>query len=127
MTYVPTPGGTLLVPSGTNLHLFVIVTKTCQFKMHFLLSITTIYPNKYHDPTCTFDGGEHSFIAHPSYVLYRQPEQRSASHIVKMVNGGIYVPRETLGAKYFKRICDGIQNSPTAKPFLKHGFRDNPP
>lgn len=107
--------------------MFVVATNRCAGGMHLLLSVSTLRPNKHYDATCLFKGGEHSFISSPSYVVYGKPHQLSASHIIKMVDGGHYPARETLEEPHFGRLCAGIANSPFSKPFAIKYYADNRP
>ena len=123
MTYVPSPAGTLLVPSGPNgMHLFVIMTNPCPRGSYLMFSVSTIRIGKYHDPTCTFVGGEHEFITAPSYVVYSHPEQRFAVGLQKCVIGGLFVPRPNLDAEHFERICEGVANSARCPPWAVSHF-----
>ncbi|WP_269932741.1 hypothetical protein [Aminobacter sp. HY435] len=93
------------------MHLFVIVTNQCQNGFHLLVSLTSIKPGKAHDPTCTFNGGEHPFIDKPTYVYYRLAEQRSSASIVKAVDAGLFVPRVDMLEGHLAAICSGIEQS----------------
>ncbi len=95
--------------------------------MHLLLSVSTIKPGKFHDPACTFEGGEHEFIGGPSYVVYGKPEQRHAKFIAKMVAAREYLPKANLDQAHFRRICDGLFKSNFTKPFVIDYFSENPP
>ena len=112
------PRSTLLVPSGpSGLHLFVIVTNPCPQNSVLMFSVSRIKAGRYHDPTCTFVGGEHEFISAPSYVVYGKPEQRFLSGIRKCIDGKEFIPKSDLDHDHFVRMCDGIIVSPHRQPW----------
>jgi hypothetical protein len=117
MSYEPYPAATILIPTGNDKHLFIVITNKCKDACHLLLSITTITKKAY-DNTCEFAGGEHEFIKHPSYVYYGFADQKKAAAIGKFVDNGYYIARDDLEAVHFKAVCDGIANSPFVKPWV---------
>lgn len=128
MAYAPYPTGTLLIPSGPNAsgkHLFVIMNAACPNAMHILYSISSIKRGQKYDTTCEFRGGEHEFVIHPSYVYYRDPQQRTTAHITKCVDNKLYITKADLAGEHFKRICDGISVSPFTRPWAEKYCRDN--
>jgi hypothetical protein len=97
------------------------MTRACPNSTILLLSVSTI-KEKYHDPTCEFQGGEHEFITRPSFVVYRQPEIRSLGGILKCVAGQVFIPKADLDQKHFARICAGVSQSPHRKPWAVQHF-----
>lgn len=73
--------------------------------------VTSIKPNKFHDPTCVLGDGDHDFIEHPSYLLYRMAETMPAAHIGKMVDKNFYITRDDLTEAVYSRIAAGIYQS----------------
>ena len=82
-----------------------------------MLSVTSIKEGKSHDPACVFQGGEHEFIKHPSYVYYKDPQQRPTGFIAKCVQNGAYGVKADLDDAHFQRICAGIEKSDFGKPW----------
>jgi hypothetical protein len=129
MVYLPYPTGTLLIPSGPGdlKHLFVVVTNKCKDDLHLLFSISSIRPGVAYDDTCVFDGGEHDFIRHRSYVYYRKPDQRRASSISRMVELGAFTVKPDLAEIHFVRICEGVSKSKFSTPATVKYFVANVP
>ena len=117
--------GTFLVPSGPGKHLYIIMNAACADGMHIMYSVSSIKDGQAYDDTCMFKGGEHEFIVRPSYVYYRNPEQRSATTIVLCVERGLYVPKADLAQEHFDRIRAGIAKSPFTKPWAEKYCREN--
>lgn len=111
MTYAPYKGATLLIPYGEKPHLFIVLNDPCREGACLLTMITTMYNNKKHDPACVFNGGEHPFIKHPSYALYRLANISQASHIANMVNRKYYQTNEDVSAGMYDVIINGLHNS----------------
>jgi hypothetical protein len=93
------------------MHLHVVLSQGDKDGFHLVASVTTIYPDAGYDNTCTFQAGEHPFIQHPSYILYRQMCPVRGSHILAMLEKGVYSVKEECTDKVLKKICDGIEVS----------------
>ncbi|ESW73309.1 hypothetical protein X771_02230 [Mesorhizobium sp. LSJC277A00] len=76
-----------------------------------LVSLTSIKPDKAHDPACVFNGGEHPFIDKPCYAYYRLAEQRHSNSIIKAVQAGLFIPRVDMQEPHLSAICAGIETS----------------
>lgn len=119
MSYVPYKGGTLLVPSGpAGMHLFTILTNKCEHGFHLMVSVTSVKSGKTYDDACVYAGGEHPFITHPSYVLYRLAEQKRAESICNGVAKGYFIPREDMPPEELEKICAGITKSDFVSPWV---------
>ena len=112
MTYIARRGDAFLIDTSNDKHLFVIVTGADKNGMHLLLSVSTIHPEARNvDRTCEIPAGVHDFTKRPSFVYYRKPEQRSAAHIGKCVDGRGFVPKEPVVPEPRERMCPGILTS----------------
>ncbi len=109
------------------MHLHVVVTNICPDKSFLLLSIASIYPDKYRDPTCVFAGGEHDFIEHASYVEYSKAQMRFANSLEKCLSSKIFVAKDDLEPAQFRRLCDGIARSQRSQPWARAMFAANLP
>jgi hypothetical protein len=132
MAYVVARGNTLLIPSGTprepdKKHLFVVLTDECKDGFHLLVSISTIRPNVFHDPACIIKAGEHPFIAMDSYAAYRLSQTTGAAHIVKCVDGWLYMKKEPASDVLLQRLCDGVETSQFAPARIQNYYRANGP
>ena len=113
MAYRPVRKAGLLIPSGSHrnpdaLHLHVILTDKCADGFQLLGSIASGKRGRRHDPTCIIEPGEHRFITHRSYVVYRRFSTTAASHITKCVDGWVYFKHDPVTDELYGRMCDGI-------------------
>jgi hypothetical protein len=115
--------GTLLIPSGTGYapdkrHLFVICTDACSNGQHLLVPIAT-WQNDLSDPTCKLAAGDHDFIKHPSYVLYRKARIELATTLIAGVHEKAFSPHDPMNASAgFGPGC-----SETAKALIRPSLR----
>jgi len=128
--YLPGKGCTLLIPSRTLLdpdgrHLFVVLTNRCDGGQHLLVSISSVKPNRGHDPTCILEAGEHPWVNRQSYVLYAKVRQVPHVGLIKCVKSGLYIPKENCDEAALKKICAGITESPMTPRWAKEYFRRN--
>ncbi len=108
--------GTILIPSGTSfdpdkMHLFVVCTDACADGNHLLVPVAS-WINDLCDATCKLAKGEHPFITHASYILYRKARIEAAAALVVGVEQKILSPHETMNGQTFLRIANGICRSP---------------
>ena len=111
MTYVPYRKCGLLIPFNEVPHLFAVMNDECCDKFCLTIMITSIRPGKYYDAACVLDVGDHPFIKHPSYLLYRMAEITKADRISLFVSKNYYIPKEDFSEEVFKRISAGIRIS----------------
>ncbi|CDN56511.1 Hypothetical protein RG1141_CH41970 [Neorhizobium galegae bv. officinalis bv. officinalis str. HAMBI 1141] len=116
MSYVPYKTASFLGPINEVHHLFAVMNNPCADSQCLLINITSIRPGKYHDPACELDVGDHAFIRHPSYVLYRLAETMRADRIGKFVDLNYYLTKDDWEPVIFQRIVNGIRNSDDTKP-----------
>jgi hypothetical protein len=108
--------GTILIPSGTacepdKKHLFVVCTDACAEGRHLLVPIAS-WTNDLCDATCKLAKGEHPFIAHPSYILYRKARIEAAAALIGGVERGGLSPQAPMNGQTFLRIANGVCRSP---------------
>lgn len=111
MTYVPYRTAGLLIPFNEVPHLFAVMNDECASGMCLTIMITSIRDGKYHDPACVLDVGDHPFIQHPSYLLYRMSETVLAKRITSLVGKNYYIPKDDFDPSVFGRIANGIRAS----------------
>jgi len=109
--YLPYKGASFLGPINEVHHLFAVMNNPCANHQCLVINITSIKDGKYYDPACILDVGDHPFIKHPSYVLYRLGDTMRADRIGKFVDLSYYLSREDWGNAVFQRIVDGIRAS----------------
>lgn len=132
MPYKPVSRATLLIPSGppTNpdkLHLHVILTDECAAGFHLLGSIASVQRGRFHDKSCIIEAGEHEFIKHDSYFIYRRLTTARGSHIVKCVDGWLYRPKDPVSVALYNRICAGIDRSDFSPRGMQAYWAENKP
>lgn len=118
MPYAPYELAGFLAPYGEKPHLFCVMNDPCPDGLCMVLMITTIYPNRSHDPTCVLNQGDHVFLRHPSYVAYRLASTSRADHVARMVDRGLYIPKEDWDPPVFNRVAMGVHQS----PFVSRGM-----
>lgn len=124
MPFIPAKKATLLIPSGSDrnpdsLHLHVMLTNACKDNQHLLVSLATARDGQFYDTACVIELGEHPFIARQSCVVYRRLRTSHRLHLIKCVDGGLFVEREPVSDDLYERICAGID----ASQFAPQGMR----
>jgi hypothetical protein len=115
-------GETYLVPSGPDLHLFIVVTEEDDNGMHILVSVSSIDPHIHYDQTCEFRGGEHDFIKHPSFAAYDFAIQRHKNFIDDKAKRGVYKRHKDAKPEVVSKIANGIRKSSFTKRAIKDGY-----
>lgn len=125
--FVPAPGKTLLMPSGNpqspdKLHLFFICTKPSCNDEYLLVNITT-WTNPLCDDSCILNAGDHEFIRHKSWVVYRAARVESNATIIRGISDGRFRPHKPATQKVIAAIQRGLINSPHTPRKYKHFYR----
>ena len=107
--------GTILILSGTTHapekdHLFVVCTEPCSDGFQLLVPIASLI-NNLCDQTCRLRKGEHEFIHHESFVLYRKSRIEDAVGLQEAVDQKRLKTRESMNGQTFLRIKNGICKS----------------
>lgn len=121
---------TLLIPSGpahdpTRLHLFIVLCDPRSVEVgdptpHVaLVSLCSVLPDRYHDPSCILGPGDHPFITRHSYIYYADTWIKAVSNVENGVGRGEYTPREMLDEAVMARVYNGLMASRHAKPRVK--------
>ncbi|MEW9857854.1 hypothetical protein [Pseudomonas putida] len=126
--FIVTRRATVLVPSGTVerpdlKHLYILLNDPSgKDKLVLMVSISTVHPEKYHDPTCILEPGDHSFIRSKSYVMYSMARIESVKTLENGVAQNLLIPKEPMAAEVFTRICQGVLDSKRTPIELKRFF-----
>lgn len=123
MPYIPARCDTLLIPSGPSEHLFVITTDACPMGSHLLVNFSSVKAGRTIDSTCIIEPGEHPFIGHRSFVLYRSAQIQTANRLSTLVDGWLYKPHERATSELTDRILSGFSVSPFTPNFIKSYLR----
>ena len=119
MPYLPARCDTVMVPSGpAGDHLFVITTDSCPAAKHLLVSVTSVKPGRHADTTCVLEAGDHPFVEHQSYVLYRNADIQSANRLGNMVDSWYYRRGAPATPELTDRILAGFEVSLFTPKFI---------
>lgn len=115
--------GTLLMPSGNADHLFIICSDPIFYlklgKDCFLsVNITSIKPDIEHDNSCILNAGDHPFVHHPSYVLYRKADIFGVLTISQSIAEGDISIHHPCDDALFTRVMAGFAISNALKPSI---------
>jgi len=114
MSYKPYKGATLLIPHNGVPHLFVVMNDPCEKGLCLLVMISSIKANKHHDDACVLKKGDHKFITHSSYAVYRIANQSRADHLSSMVDKNYFTPKEDVASSLYDRLLAGFAASEEA-------------
>lgn len=112
--FIPIKRATLLIPSGpandpNRLHLFILLTDPItEEKLVLLCPVSTLYPDKWHDPTCILDNTDHEFIQHRSFVNYSKARIITAAKLDNGVKNNLFKAKATVSEEVYVRICEGL-------------------
>lgn len=115
--FFATKRATVLIPSGSTdrpdlLHLFVLLCDPFGDPPQCLLvSISTVYQNGYHDPTCLLYAGDHPFVKHASYVKYSSCRLIEAARLERAVAAGIFKQHDMMDGTVVARILQACLSS----------------
>ena len=75
------------------------------------------------DSTCVLEVGDHPFIRHKSFILYKEAVPLRVPSLISKIQLGELIPMEPMKEDVLSRILDGFNKSPEvsrkAKRFLK--------
>lgn len=113
--WVPQSGNTLLVPSGpSGNHLFILILGPVSLpdrgssSQVAMVSFSTIRPPLPHDAACEVQVGEHPFIRHASYAVYRDVRIERADHVAAMVQKAVWLPNVPCSSELLSRLRAGV-------------------
>jgi hypothetical protein len=105
--------GTVLALSGSCEHLHIICNDPAYYPRNesYCVLAVNISSCKFgikFDDTCILKAGEHPFIKHDSYVVYRHSVIWQAEKIIAKVASGEIVPHKEMETEPFKRVLNGF-------------------
>lgn len=119
-------GATLLMPSGNEGdHLYVVLNDPCAFDSYgsnpcvLLVNLSSVREGVPYDATCVLDPGEHAFVRRQSFVFYRNARIEQESHILRLMDQGLFKPHVAVSDEVFQRIKAGLSDSPHTKREFK--------
>lgn len=119
--------GTLLIPSGPShnpgrKHLHIVCTDPCQYGLQLIVSVTS-WTNDLCDGSCILDVGDHDWIIHKSWVMYRKTKTESADTLINGLRLGLFSAEACMAGPVFERVCAGILASPHTPRAMKKYYR----
>ena len=125
--YHPLRKGTLLIFSGSCEHLHIICNDPVFYPNYnkesiLVVNISSIRDAIEHDPTCIFNGREHPFIKHPSYVYYNKADILGVNTVCNEVDNGNIKTHQNFTENHFNKILEGFSVSKFVTPKIKRFY-----
>jgi len=76
-----------------------------------LVNCSSVKPDKPHDNACYIEQGEHEFIKHRSYIVYKQARIETLEKIERGISTGRFIKKEIINDELYKRILKGAFTS----------------
>jgi hypothetical protein len=115
MAYKPAKCDALMMPSGPNDHMFVILTDAFirnGYESHLLANFCSVKQGIYHDPTCVVPAGQHPFLKYNSFVAYQFADIHFASDLAAGMTSGKFALLQPVSTPLLDQIRNGIPLSP---------------
>lgn len=87
-----------------------------------MVSFSTVRPPLPHDTACEVQAGEHPFIRHASYAVYRDVRLERADHVTEMVNKAVWRPHDPCSPELLARLRAGVCASRMVRREIKQFF-----
>lgn len=91
-----------------------------------IVSIST-YTNDLCDQTCIILAGEHPFVRHKSYVLYRSAQTIGCDEVSRGLKAGTLAVHDDMNGQTFLRVRNGVCRSPSTPRKIKTYLNCPPP
>ena len=122
--YIPYKGASLRIPFNEVHHMFVVMNDPDADGMCLLTMVTSIKSNRPHDGSCILKVGDHNFVRHPSYALFRLAQLSPARHIENMVAKNFYLAMADVTPALYHKFRSGLYASvETPGAMLKYARR----
>lgn len=127
MTFHPLKRATLLMPSGPpgdpeRLHLWVILTDPCPLEANLIVSISTLRDDRFHDPSCILEAGEHRRITAKSWANYRLGRAIHSRVLIKGEAAWYYRMDAPVSDAVYDKLCAGLLQSEHTAQRLRRYF-----
>lgn len=114
------------MPSGSDGdHLYVVLNDPQPFDSYgsspcvLLVNLSSVREGVPFDDTCVLDTGVHPFVRHRSFVFYRHVRIEHESHVLRLVEQGLFKPHEPMPADTLQQIKAGLYASAHTKREFK--------
>jgi hypothetical protein len=111
------PGDCLLIETNKDeggyvkSHLFVIILE-CEDQIGQTIIVNIQSAQGKFDPTTILRAGDHDFVDHDSYVVYRRARIITYAELEQKVKSGLAKSKQPLTGEVFQRLCEGLLKSP---------------
>jgi len=92
-----------------------------------LATFSSVKPNEYFDPTCLIRPGEHPFVKRETWVNYAWCRIEPLQKLKNGINAGLFRLHEPVDQSLLARICQGLFDSPQARPVHRAFYLVNQP
>lgn len=114
--YIPYKKGTVLAPSGPSKHLHIIcsdpifnVEMGCECVL--VVNISSVPKSGIYDNVCVLDAGEHGFIRHASYLVYKLSVLWRVPTLSNKVDSGEYQVECDVTDELISKVMKGFELS----------------
>lgn len=115
--YQPYRKGTVLAISGPCEHLHVVCNDPVHYPINdsqsvLVVNVSSVKFGVPHDDTCILNVGDHTFIKHESYIVYKAATIWRLDNIARKISdGALRTYREDVNDPVFQRILAGFDIS----------------
>jgi hypothetical protein len=100
-----------IVNNTDRKHLRIVISDPDVDGNVLIVSLSSIKPHRYHDPSCVLEQENHSFIKHLSYINYKFAEEMICAEIVNDRFKGRVILKENVSDEVLERIQNGAKIS----------------
>lgn len=134
--FLPFPGATLLMPSGPEddpdrMHLFVVLTNPFDdigdgIQKVLLVSFSSVRDYYNHDPACVLNPGDHPFVKHESFVVYKRAIIVEANKLIEGVRKNVFSSHTPMSESVLSKIHQGLESSEHTTPRVLRFYEASP-
>lgn len=103
-------------------HLHIVCTDPCGTGLQLIVSVSS-WTNNLCDGSCILEVGDHGWLTHKSWVMYRKTTTEKATTLVNGLAKGLFKLERSLAPDVFARVCDGILRSAHTPRMMKKYYR----
>lgn len=111
MAFSPCRCGSLLLPHNGENHLFAILNDPCKDGYCLLVMASSIKDGRSYDNSCILNAGDHPFIKHPTYMVYRLAEEWRVPLLISWIEKKIAVEKDRFTNAILDKIIEGLEKS----------------
>jgi hypothetical protein len=121
-------GDALMIPSGSDKHMFVVLATAHHGKSHethLLANFSSVKAGIYHDPACVAEAGAHAFLKARSFVPYQHARIEMASDLAAGLRSGRYEQIAPVSSALLLLMRKGISKSSHVARKYRRYFDDH--